>query len=65
MRLIGKLESKDTTDIGILPSASKDVSIKFVYQCLHILNNKDILNGLNGITKMKNINSQFKYQSHI
>ena len=40
LELVGKLESSDTTNIRILPSASKDVSIKFVDQCLHILNNK-------------------------
>ena len=40
MELIGKLAVNDTTNIGILTSDSKDVSIKFVDQCLHILNNK-------------------------
>ena len=40
MELIVKLVSKNTTDIGILPSALKYVSIKFAYQCIHILNNK-------------------------
>ena len=53
MEIIGKLGSIDTTDIGILPSASKDVSIKFLDQCLHILNNKQILNGLKGIIKIQ------------
>ena len=37
----------------MLPSDSKDVSINFAYQCLHIPNNKEILNGLKGSTKMK------------
>ena len=46
MELIGKLESNETTKIGIIPSASKDVFIKFSDQRLHILNNKEILNGL-------------------
>ena len=40
MELIGKLASKDTTNIGILPSSSKYISIKFAYQCLHIINIK-------------------------
>ena len=40
MELIGKLASNDTSNIGILPSASKDVSVKFAYQCIHILNIK-------------------------
>ena len=29
MELIGKLSSNNTTNIGMLPSASKDVSIEF------------------------------------
>ena len=65
MELMGKLAGKDTKNIGMLPSASKYVSIKFAYQCLHIINNKEILNGLKGSTKMQKIQSQFKYQSRI
>ena len=53
MKLIGKLGSNDTTNIEIIPRASKDVSIKCSDQCLHILNNKEGLNGLKGITKMQ------------
>ena len=60
---MGKLSSNDTTNIGMLPSASKDLSIKFPDQCLHIINNKEIFNGLKGSTKMQKIESQFKYQS--
>ena len=52
MELIGKLVSNETKNSGMLPSASKDVFVKFVDQCLHIFNNKEILNGLKGITKM-------------
>ena len=37
MELMGKLSSNYTTNIGMLPSASKYVSIKFVDQCLKIL----------------------------
>ena len=55
MELKGKLAINDTTNIVILPSASKDDSIKFTYQCLHILNNKERLNGLKGSTKMQKI----------
>ena len=40
VELIGKLESDDTSNIGILPSSSKDAPIKFADQCIHILNNK-------------------------
>ena len=40
MEIIGKLRSNDTTNIAMLPSASKDVSAKLEDQCLHILNNK-------------------------
>ena len=54
MKLISKLESKYTANIGMLPSASKDVSITFADKCLHILNNKEILNGINGSTEIQN-----------
>ena len=40
MELIGKLRSKYTSNIGMLPSALKEVSIEFADKCLHILNNK-------------------------
>ena len=40
MELMGKLASNDTTNIGMLTSALKYVSINFAHQCLHILNNK-------------------------
>ena len=40
MELIGKLGSNYAKNIGMLPSYSKDVSIQFLYQCLHIINNK-------------------------
>ena len=40
MELIGKLSGINTTNIGMLTSDSKYVSIKFADQCLHILNNK-------------------------
>ena len=42
--LIGKLESNETSNIGILSSASKDVFNKFIYQCIHIINIKERLN---------------------
>ena len=41
---IGKLEINNTSMIVTLPSASKDISIKFADQCIHIFNNKDRLN---------------------
>ena len=63
MKPIGKLGSNNTMNIDMLPSASKDVSIKFTDQCLHILNNKEILNGLKSSTKIQNRESLFKYQS--
>ena len=40
MELIGKSGSKNTTNIGMLTIASKDVSIKCLDQFLHILNNR-------------------------
>ena len=48
MELIGKLVNKNTANIGMLSSDSKYVSIKFSDKCIHILNNKEILNGLKG-----------------
>ena len=62
MELIGKLGSNNTTKIGMLTSASKDVSIKLVDQCLIFFNNKEILDGIKGIKKTENMESQFKYQ---
>ena len=46
MELIGKLASNDTSNIVMLPSASKYASIEFADQCIHIINNKEILNVL-------------------
>ena len=40
MEIIGKLGSNYTTKIVMLHISPKDVSIEFVDQCLHILNNK-------------------------
>ena len=54
MELIGKLASNDISKIGMLSSDSKEVSIKFAYQCIHIINNKEILNVPKCITKMQN-----------
>ena len=65
MEPIVRLASNDTSKIGILPSASKYASIKFSDQCINIINNKEILNGLKVITKMKKRESIFKYQSRI
>ena len=47
----------------MLPSASKDVSVKFVDQCIYIINSKDRLNELKGGTKIQNILLLLKYQS--
>ena len=65
MELIGKSESNDTPNIGMLPSSSKEVPIKFSDRCINILNNKERLDVLKGSTKMQNIESLFKYQSRI
>ena len=40
MEIIGKFASNDISNIGVLPSASKDVSIKFLDLCIHIPNDK-------------------------
>ena len=39
MKLIGKLAINNTSNIVMLPKSSKYISIKFAYQCIHILNN--------------------------
>ena len=63
MELIGKLSSNDTSNIGMIPSASNDVFIKFSDQCIQIICNKDRLNGLNARRINQNIESLLKYQS--
>ena len=40
MELIGKLSSNYTSNIVMMISDSKYISIKFEYQCIPILNNK-------------------------
>ena len=65
IELIDKLGSNDTKNIVMLTCASKDVLIKVSYQRLHILNNKEILNGLKGGIKMQKRESLLKYQSCI
>ena len=57
MGLIGKLASNNTSYIGMIPSASTDVSMKLSDQCTYIINNKEILNGLKGITQFKRENN--------
>ena len=59
---MGKLASNDNKNIEMLPSASKYVSINFSDQCLNIISNKEILNGLKGSTKIQKIKAQLKYQ---
>ena len=65
MELIGKLSSKKTSKIGMLHSASKEVFIKFSDKCINIINDKEGFNGLKGSTKIKNLESLFKYKSRI
>ena len=65
MEPIGKLGSIDASNIGMLPSASKNVTVKFVDQSIHNTNHKEGLNGLKRSTKMKNRESLFKYQSRV
>ena len=45
MEVIGKLASNGTSNIGMLPSASKYFYIKFSDQCIHIINNKETFKG--------------------
>ena len=63
MELSCKLASNDTSNIGMISSDSKYVSIKISEQCLQIINNKDKLNVPEDSTKMQKIESLFKYQS--
>ena len=51
MEPMGKLSSNYTTNIGMIPSASKYVSINFSAQCLYIINNKERFNVLKSSTK--------------
>ena len=53
MELIGKLVSNDTSRIGMITSGSKDVFVEFSDQYIHIINHKERVNGLKGITKMQ------------
>ena len=62
MEPVGILLSNNTSNIGMLPSASKDVSIKFSCQCINIINNKDSLNGIKSSKKMQKRESLLKYQ---
>ena len=54
LEVIGKLASNDASKIGTLPSTSKDISIELAYQCIKILNSKEILNGLKVSTRIQN-----------
>ena len=52
MELIDKFSSRYIPKIVMIPGASKNVSIKFAAKCMQILNNKERLNELKGITKI-------------
>ena len=65
MEPIDKLESKNTSKIGIIPCAWKYAYVKFAYQCEHMINNKERLNGFKGSTKIQKRELLLKYQSHI
>ena len=54
MEIIDKSASNNTSKIVMIPSASKEVSIKFVDQYIHITNNEEISNGLKGSTRTQN-----------
>ena len=56
MELIGKLTSNDTPNIGILPSASKEASIKISDKCIRIINERNRSNGLKFRKKFKRDN---------
>ena len=54
--------SNNTSNIGMIPSASKVISLQIADQCIHIINNKEGLNVLKGSINMKKKESLFKYQ---
>ena len=54
MEIIGKLASNEISKIGMLPSASKYASTKISGKCLHIIINRDGLNGFKVSTKIQN-----------
>ena len=60
MEILGKSASNDTPNIGMITSASRDVSINLSEQCLQIITNNDRFIGLKGSTKMKNRESLLK-----
>ena len=53
MELIDKLTSNDIPNIEMLPSAPKGVSINFSEQCLQIITNNNLLNGMKVSTKIQ------------
>ena len=53
--IIGKLVSNITSNIKILPSALKYVSIECADQCIQIVINKETLNVIKGVTKIQKI----------
>ena len=54
MELLGKSSSNDTSNIGMIPSASKRFCINFEEKCFNILTNNEQLNVLKGITNIQN-----------
>ena len=62
MELIDKLASNDTSNIGMLTSDSKDISVKFEDKCIKVTNNNERLNGPKISRKMQKRKSIFKYQ---
>ena len=62
MEVIDKLGSNDTTNIGMLPSALKDVSVKFTDKCVHILDDKVKIKYTQRWQKIQNRESLFKYR---
>ena len=54
MQLIGKSSSNDISNLGMLPSMSNDIAVKFPYQCIHIQNDTDRFNGIKIGRKMQN-----------
>ena len=65
IEMIGKLASNNTSNIGMLPSASKHVYIKFSDQCIQILYNKEGGNELKCSTRIQKREPLFKYQSRV
>ena len=52
MERVGYLKTNKTSNVGMIPCASKDGSSNFLYQCLNIISHKYRMNGLKECNEM-------------